>query len=171
MHERRTLREFQQDLSRRLALAASSRDENTSVLAIQSGGETWLMPLADAGEVLPVPRLTAVPLIKPWYAGLANVRGVLYSVIDFAAFRGAPPVRTGPASRLLLCGQRHGLNAGLLVERVLGLRDSRELKSAEQETAEHAWQKAAKRDDQGRICWELDTAALVKSVEFMNIAI
>ena len=171
MYERTTLREFQQDLSRRLATAASSRDENTSVLAIQSGGETWLVPLADAGEVLPVPRLTPVPLIKPWYAGLANVRGVLYSVIDFGAFRGAAPVRTGSSSRLLLCGQRHGLNAGLLVERVLGLRDARELKRAEQDTSAPDWQKAAKRDVDGRMCWELDTAALMKSAEFMNVAL
>jgi twitching motility protein PilI len=112
-----------------------------------------------------------VPLIKPWYAGLANVRGILYSIIDFGAFRGAPPARMGPASRLVLCGQRHGLNAGLLVDRVLGLRDARELKSLEPEAPAHAWQKAAKQDNEGRLCWELDTAALVKSAEFMNIAI
>src|SRR2546423_5418702 len=100
MSQRKTLRDFQQDLSRRLATAAISRSENSSVLAVESGGETWLVALGDAGEVLAVPKLTTAPLSKPWYAGLANVRGSLYSVIDFGAFRGAAPMRIGPASRL-----------------------------------------------------------------------
>jgi twitching motility protein PilI len=171
MSERITLREFQQELSRRLASAAASTGENTSVLAVQSGGETWLLALADAGEVLSVPRLTAAPLIKPWYAGLANVRGSLYSVIDFGAFRGAPPMHIGPASRLLLCGQRHGLNAALLVDRVLGLRDGRELKEVDEDVPARAWQKSLKHDAEGERYRELDIGALMTSAEFLNVGI
>jgi twitching motility protein PilI len=171
MFQRTTLREFQQNLSRRLVAAATSREESASVLAISTGGETWLIGLADAGEVLPVPALTAAPLSKPWYAGLANVRGSLYSVIDFGAFRGAEAARIGPASRLVLCGQRHGLNAGLLVDRVLGLRDARELKALETSTVGPLWQKSIKQDVEGRTCWELDAEALMRSADFMNVAL
>jgi twitching motility protein PilI len=171
MSARVTLRDFQQDLSRRLATAAASQSENTSVLAVQSGGETWLLALADAGEVLLVPKLTVAPLIKPWYAGLANVRGNLYSVVDFGAFHGARPMHIGPASRLLLCGQRHGLNAGLLVDRVLGLRDSRKMMPIDHDVPAWPWQKSVMQDAEGQRYWELDTAALMKSAEFMNIGI
>jgi twitching motility protein PilI len=171
MSKRNTLRDFQQELSRRLAIAATSQAENTSVLAVESAGETWVLGLVDAGEVLPVPKLTAVPLIKAWYAGFANIRGTVYSVVDFSAFRGASPARLGPASRLLLCGQRHGVNAGLLVDRVVGLRDGRELKEINDGIAAPAWQKAVKMDGEGRRCKELDTSALVHSADFMNIAI
>jgi twitching motility protein PilI len=171
MPKRSTLRDFQQELSRRLAIAASSHGENTSVLAVESAGETWVLGLIDAGEVLPVPKLTAVPLIKPWYAGFANIRGNVYSVVDFAAFRGAPPARLGAASRLVLCGQRHGVNAGLLVDRVIGLRDGRELKEIDDGMPAPAWQKAVKTDGDGRRCRELDTSALVHSAEFMSIAV
>jgi twitching motility protein PilI len=171
MYQRITLREFQQDLSRRLAIAARSHGENTSVLAVQSGGETWFLSLADAGEVLTVPKLTPAPLIKPWYAGLANVRGSLYGVVDFGAFRGAPSVRIGSANRLLLCGQRHGINAGLLVDRVVGLRDGRELKTVQGDAIAQPWQKSVKQDQEGQLCWELDAAALMKSADFMNIGI
>jgi twitching motility protein PilI len=171
MSKRKTLREFQQELSRRVAIAASSHGENTSVLAVESAGETWVLQLVDAGEVLPVPRLTAVPLIKPWYSGFANIRGNVYSVIDFSAFRGAVPARLGPASRLLLCGEPHGVNAGLLVDRVIGLRDGREFKEIDDAMPAPVWQKAVKADGEGRRCKELDTAALVHSAEFMNIAI
>ena len=50
----------------------------------------WILALADAVEVLPVPKLTRAPLSKSSYAGLANVRGNLYSVVDFAASFAAP---------------------------------------------------------------------------------
>ena len=71
--------------------------------------------------------------------------------------------RIGPASRLLLCGQRHGLNAGLLVDRVPGLRDDRDLRPAANDDAVRPWQKSLRQDAAGRLCWELDTASLVKS--------
>ena len=171
MLARKTLREFQEDLSRRLATAATSQHENSSVLAVESGGDVWLIALSDAGEVLTVPKVTPAPLSKPWYVGIANVRGNLFSVIDFGAFRGAQPVRTASANRLLLCGQRHGVNAALLVDQVYGLRDGLKLKEVEAHAPAQPWQKSLKRDEQGRLCWELDTAALVKSAEFMNVGI
>jgi twitching motility protein PilI len=99
------------------------------------------------------------------------VRGSLYSVVDFGAFRGAPPMNIGPASRLLLCGHRHGLNAGLLVDRILGLRDGRELKSVDDENPTQPWHKSVKQDAEGQRYRELDTAALMTSAEFMNIGI
>jgi twitching motility protein PilI len=169
MFERTTLREFQEDLSRRLALAATSRNENTSVLAIESGAGRWLLTLADISEVLPLPRLTSAPLSKSWYVGLANVRGSLYSVVDFGAFCGEAPVRISPANRLLLCSPRYAVNAGLLVDRVVGLRDGRELNTVKEHGPARAWQKSVKQDGEGRLCRELDIAALVKSAEFLNI--
>jgi twitching motility protein PilI len=41
--------------------------------------------------VVPLPQLTPAPLTKPWFAGIANIRGVLYSVVDFASWRGGAP--------------------------------------------------------------------------------
>jgi twitching motility protein PilI len=47
---------------------------------------------------------------------------VLYSVVDFAAWRGGAPTPINAQSRLLLVGARHGVNSALLVRRALGLR-------------------------------------------------
>ncbi len=73
-----------------------------SKLGLQVGDDRWLVDLADAGEVIPVPPITAVPLTRPWFAGVANIRGNLYSVVDFAAFLGGAPVtftdQTAPAA-------------------------------------------------------------------------
>ncbi|MCX7144727.1 MAG: chemotaxis protein CheW [Sulfuritalea sp.] len=127
MAKRISLREFQQGLSERL-LSARRGEGAQALLGIESGaddlpgGSHWLIDLADSGEVSPLPQLTPAPLTKPWFAGIANIRGVLYSVVDFSAWRGGAPTPINAQSRLLLVGARHGINSALLVRRALGLR-------------------------------------------------
>jgi twitching motility protein PilI len=82
-----SLREFQQGLAQRLR-EAQAEAVPTSRLGVQAGNGNWLLKLDDAGEMLPLPEISGVPLTKPWYLGLANIRGVLSSVVDFAAFAG-----------------------------------------------------------------------------------
>ena len=98
---------------------------------LSCGGERWLIRLADAAEVVAVPPIAAVPLTQPWFLGLANIRGNLYSVVDFAGFLGREtvvPHGTGGQSRLILFGPRAGdLKAGIVVQSVLGLRNLAEL--------------------------------------------
>jgi twitching motility protein PilI len=85
-------------------------------------GEMRLVtPLDHVLEVLPPPPWTAVPGVKPWLKGVANVRGNLITIIDLAEFFGKPPVYLDVDARLMIMGIP-GLNAGLLVNEVLGLR-------------------------------------------------
>jgi len=127
MAKRISLREFQQSLSERL-LSARRGEGGQTLLGIESGaadlpgGSRWLVDLADSGEVVPLQPLTPAPLTKSWFAGIANIRGVLYGVVDFAAWRGGAPTPCNAQSRLLLVGARHGVNSALLVRRSLGLR-------------------------------------------------
>ena len=124
------LRSFQQELASRLSSKTAAQVES-SRLGLSCGGEQWLIRLADAGEVIAVPPIAAVPMTKPWFVGVANIRGNLYSVIDFAGFLGrdaAAPAAGGQA-RLVLFGPRVGeLRAGIVVQRVLGLRNLAELR-------------------------------------------
>src|SRR2546421_261199 len=83
-----SLREFQQGLAQRLR-EAQTEAEPTSRLGVLAGGGNWLLKLDDAGEMLPLPEFSSVPLTKEWYLGLANIRGVLASIVDFAAVMGA----------------------------------------------------------------------------------
>ena len=62
--------------------------------------------LSDAGEVIPVPPITPVPLTRPWFKGATNIRGNLFSVVDFPAFLGGAAVALTEQSRLLLVGER-----------------------------------------------------------------
>jgi hypothetical protein len=109
------LRAFQQELATRLAAKTTAQVEQ-SRLGLACGGSQWLIRLADAGEVIAVPTVATVPLTKPWYLGIANIRGNLYSIIDFGAFLGhdTDPSAPGTApARLVLFGPRVGeLRAG-----------------------------------------------------------
>ena len=60
---------------------------------------------------------------SPWFQGVANVRGNLYSVVDFAAFVGVGTATE--RARLVLFGERLRSAAALLVDRSLGLRNQR----------------------------------------------
>src|SRR5437660_9740598 len=126
------LRAFQQELATRLAAKTAAQVEQ-SRLGIACADERWLIRLADAGEVIAVPQMATVPLTKPWYLGVANIRGNLYGVIDFAGFLAKPLGAAATISgtspvRLVLFGPRVGeLRAGLVVQRVLGLRNLAEL--------------------------------------------
>ena len=79
MSKRLNLREFQQNLIDRLQ-AKDMSEERVSTLGVQIAGRNWLVDLADIGEVLPLPKLISVPFTKPWFRGVANVRGNLYAV-------------------------------------------------------------------------------------------
>ena len=124
------LQSFQQELANRLASKTAAQVES-SRLGLSCGGERWLIRLADAAEVVAVPQIAGVPLTQPWFLGLANIRGNLYSVVDFAAFHGREsviPHGAGGQSRLILFGPRAGdLKAGIVVQSVLGLRNLGEL--------------------------------------------
>src|SRR5690348_6711956 len=99
------LRSFQQELATRLATKTAAQVES-SRLGLACGRERWLIRLSDAGEVIAVPSIVSVPLTKPWFLGLANIRGSLYSVIDFRGFLGGANVAPAGAARLILLNAR-----------------------------------------------------------------
>ena len=91
MSNRVGLREFQQNLSRRLA-GAAAQDNLRSRLAFEAGNRLWLLSLPDAGEVMPVPWLCRVPLTRRWYCGLVNVRGAWGRLDTFLSQMPAKPI-------------------------------------------------------------------------------
>lgn len=168
------LRQFQQELATRLASKTAAQVES-SRLGIACAGEHWLVRLADAAEVLPVPPVTTVPLTKGWFSGIANIRGSLYAVVDFARFMGREPAASGSASvgsRLVVFGPRAGdLRAGIVVERVLGLRNLGELAPASARTDAPAWCGPRWTDAAGQGWQELDLARLAQDPAFLAVGL
>ena len=167
MAQRISLRDYQRELAERLRNADSARA--ASKLGVQVGAQNWLIDLADAGEVMPVPPITPVPLTRPWFRGVANVRGNLYSVVDFAEFLGTGVSRGGEQARLALLGERFRSAAALLVDRSLGLRNSAQLRARDPASAAAAWLRAEYEDEVGGRWSELDVGALVRDAAFLAV--
>ena len=163
-----SLREYQIALSERLQNAGAGA-QVASRLGLQVGRDGWLVDLKEAAELIPPPPISAVPLARPWFRGVANVRGNLYSVTDFAAFLGGEPTAPGEQTRLLILSDRFRSGAALLVERSLGLHDPGELEPRAQPGASHpGFVRGVFADREGRIWKELDVAALIQDPAFLE---
>ena len=167
MAERVSLRDYQRALAARLREAGSQR--TAFKLGLQVEGEDWLVDLADAGEVIPVPAITPVPLTRPWFKGVTNVRGNLYSVVDFSAFLGGAAATIGEQTRLLLFGEHYRTGSALLVSRSLGLRNPA-LLQARTAAPGSPWARAEYGDTDGRTWKELDVPRLVQHPDFLEVA-
>ena len=168
------LRAFQQELATRLAAKTTAQVEQ-SRLGLACAGTQWLIRLADAGEVIAVPSVAAVPMTRPWYLGIANIRGNLYGCIDFAGFLGHEAESPAPganAARLVLFGPRVGeLRAGLVVHRVLGLRNLAELRQSDAPAGAPVWYGSRWTDPQGGVWQEIDLSLLAKDPGFLQVGL
>ena len=168
------LQSFQQELANRLASKTAAQVES-SRLGLACGGERFLIRLVDAAEVVAVPPIARVPLTQPWFLGLANVRGNLYSVVDLAAFiarEGIVLHTTGGQSRLILFGPRAGdLKAGIVVQGVLGLRNLAELTATPPEPNAPAWYGQRWLDGDGGTWQEIELAQLVVDSTFLRVGL
>ena len=163
------LRSFLQELATRLAAKTAAQVES-SRLGLSCGDERWLIRLSDAGEVIAVPSIVPVPLTKPWFLGLANIRGNLFSVVDFAGFLGQPATAMSGMTRLILFSTRAGdLNAGVVVQRVLGLRNLSELAPAAPPQEAPAWYAERWMDADGNAWQEIDLARLAHDPAFLQV--
>ena len=170
MAKRISLREFQESLAQRLT-SAQRGESKPAMLGIASGADLWLLDLTDSGEVVPLPALTTVPLTRPWFAGIANVRGTLYSVVDFSAFRGGEATRRNANARLLLVGARHGVNSALLVDRTLGLRNIDDLEAVPAPDDQSPWAGECRQDVQGKRWTTLRLRELLNDPKFLDVGL
>jgi twitching motility protein PilI len=170
MAKRLSLKEFQEGLASRLKSAASETAANTR-LSFQAGNSHWLVGLESAGEVLPVPEIERVPLTRPWFAGVSNIRGVLYGISDFSAFLGGPGTVRGPENRLLLIGEPLGVNAALLITRLTGLRNIGEFEEIDDGGGGSQWAERTWRDPEGRHWRDLDGTRLLSHRDFLDVGL
>jgi twitching motility protein PilI len=162
-----SLRDYQRGLSAQLADLQTLRP--ASKLGIVTGERRWLVDLTDTGEVIPVPAIASVPLTRAWYAGVANVRGNLYSVIDFSAFLGGAPAVRSDASRLLLISDKYRVGCALLIDAVVGLRNPQLFVLATDSSDTSPWV-AAHYTDRDKLQWaDLAVERLVQHPDFLDI--
>jgi twitching motility protein PilI len=174
MANRQALRDLQSRLAERLQSVQGS-EAPAAWLAVECDRLGVLFPLAAAGEIFAVPTLVPVPHTRPWFVGVANLRGRLHGVADLAAFLGLRPApRAGDAvqSRVLALNPSLGTHSALLFDRLAGLRNASQLRPETAPTLEErpAFAPRTWRDDDGRPWLEIDLAALAAHPQFLAIA-
>ena len=166
------LRDFQARLAERLKDASSGSDASVR-LGLAIGDGRWLVDLAEAGEIVPVPAtITPVPHTRDWLRGIVSVRGTLYAVTDLSRFEGGAPTPMGKASRLLSVAGRLEFNAALLVTRMFGLHNLSAMTPVAPDPdtdAAFAWHGPLWQDAEGRQWRELRLAPLLADPRFLQV--
>jgi twitching motility protein PilI len=162
------LREFSTQLAQRLKEAPNLPTEPTR-LAIRVGAENYLVELGMAAEIVALPELARVPWTKPWYRGLANVRGRLVGVVDLQHLMGREPLAPELAQQLLVLGEGLGVAAGILVSRAFGIRNLKDLEALPAAASAVGWERSRYRDLDGTTLTELDLRELAAAPAFTSI--
>ena len=175
MANKQALRDLQTRLAERLQ-QVRTETPSESWLAVDCAGQGLLLSLRQAGEISNLGPLLPVPHTQPWLAGVVNLRGGVFAVVDLARFLGlrtgaaAPPQRE--QARLVAFNAALGINAALMIDRLEGLRHAADL-IADDESADNAarpgFARARWRDAAGRSWQELDLAALAGQPQFLAI--
>jgi len=173
MANKQALRELQSRLAERLR-ASQDRSQAANWLAVEAGGRGFLFPLAEAGEIYTgSAALMSVPHTSRWFMGVANLRGHLHGVVDWAGFLGLRrSVEAVARDQVCLVAFNTSLdiNCALMVDRLAGLR-GREQLQPDTGDVPHApsFLSGVWRDAQGRSWHEVGLATLSGHEAFLRI--
>ena len=136
------------------------------------GGMRLVSKLGDVSELMPMPRLTTLPAVKPWLLGVANVRGRLIPVIDLHEYLQVPTTLPFNQWRVLVV-EDGDVVAGLVVEQSLGiqhfLEDSYE-ESDGTDLGEFAPYVSGAFRHGGRVYHEVQLKAILRDEKFFDVA-
>ena len=168
---RARMRDFQTHLVDRMHAARSGVDTHVNQLAVIIGGSRFLLDLTQAGEITTVGAITRVPLTADWFLGLSNLRGNLISVVDLARFQGLDPAVIDKDSRIVAFAPALGFNCGLLVSRVLGLRNiaGMTLKNSAPDADTPPWLARHHVDQEAQEWTELDLSLITQDSRFLHV--
>ncbi|MBI5278471.1 MAG: chemotaxis protein CheW [Burkholderiales bacterium] len=175
MANREALRELQSRLANRLQ-AARTEGVQASWLAVEASGHKYLFPLTQSGEIFPFTAAQAVPYTRPWFLGVANLRGGLYGVVDLASFvaGGAPAQRSDAGraeSRLVALNAVLEVNCALLIDRLAGLRSLDSFRTSEQAPEGSPEYFGTRYADANGLAWqEINLQALAQQPHFLAIS-
>lgn len=79
------------------------------------------VPFLGQFGIVPSQELFALPMVNSWVKGMTNIRGEIYTVVDFSAFIGRKQVRTMKGCNLLLLPDPL-LKSALLLDSRISLR-------------------------------------------------
>jgi twitching motility protein PilI len=170
MAENPSLSEYQAAFAERLKDASNQEASASSLLGFVAAGQNWLVDLQQVSEVLPVAGVEPVPLTQAYFLGVFNVRGNLYSIIDFTLLNDKPAIKAGAENRVLLLPNTAIQGAAIMVTRMAGLRNPDNFKKEPAPRGMPPWVAEIWRDADGHGWNLLDIGALTKHPKFLDVA-
>jgi twitching motility protein PilI len=82
------------------------------------GGLDLVAPFTGEYEIVPNQKLYPLPMSRSWVKGVTNIRGEIYTVIDFSEFIGQKPTRITKTCNLFLLPDPTLKSALLLASRI-----------------------------------------------------
>lgn len=151
--------------------ATASSSAGSSHLALIIGEERYLVELAEAGEIVPMPpAILPVPLTHDWFMGVVNVRGTLFTVVDFSRFMGGRSTPLSKESRLVTISPSLQFNTTLVVSRMAGLRNIASMTPENDTLADDKpWMGQRFKDVEGHVWRHLSLSKLVSSSAFLMV--
>lgn len=180
MANRQALHELQQRIASLLQQAHSETGLTAAWLGIRLGKHRLLLPLPQSGEIYAMTTIQPLPYTKPWFLGVAPLRGNIYGVVELSAFLpDAPPAGTQAAEQqapernkqcLVALNEVLGTNVVFRVDALEGLRN-REAFTRSEALPDAPAHLGSLFFDQDGLAWqEINLQALAKNPQFLDIA-
>ncbi len=181
MANREALRELQARLASRLQ-AAQTGGMSVAWLAVIAAGRRYLLPLGQAGEIVPLSGIQTVPYAKGWFRGVVNIRGGLWGVValaDFLAAQGDTAASTGNPTAAVMSAEASvvtlnaqlEVNCAVQVDVLAGLRGSEAFTKSEAPPAQAPAYFGNRLFDSEGLEWqEINLRALAQSPQFLSIS-
>ena len=168
MDKRTTLRDYQTNILARLENAKKAGAESPAgYLGVVIGGKNVLINLQEISETLPMIDIQRVPLVKPWFLGVANVRGVLYAINDLGQMLENTLTTLSSDTRLVMVSEAVTSNVAFVVSKMFGLRKLDEMQVRKEAVDDSVCLKTQSYNDSENLIWHiLDCDKLVRSKEF-----
>ncbi len=168
MSKQSHLREYQTSILERLENAKKvGAEAPAGYLGVVIGSKNVLVSLKEISETLPIMDIHRIPIVKPWFLGIANVRGVLYAINDIGQMLENTFTSISSSARLLLMSETITSNVAFVVEKMIGLRKLEEMKLREEMADDDICLKPQTyQDDENRVWYMLDCDKLIRSKEF-----
>ena len=108
--------------ARATALVDDEPVDTVELVVLTVGSERYGVDADRVGGVRPLTELTPVPGAPPFWAGIVNVRGTLYPVLDLHRYFDLPGPDGDDQARTVVLVSGAGLTVGLMVEDAAGVR-------------------------------------------------
>jgi purine-binding chemotaxis protein CheW len=101
--------------------------EQIEIVVVRLGMELYGMEAKYVFDIRPLDKITRVPRVPAWVAGVVNLRGRVISVLDLQLFLGLPVAEKKdgdePVPRHLVLVETSDMEVALLVDEVIGIQN------------------------------------------------